>query len=151
MAQGLLEARLPDDLRDRVAVSSAGSFGMSGAPAAVHAVEIAADAGIDLRSHEARRYAPEMAAEADMVLALDEGNRDFVLGRSPAQSTKIFCLREAAGAGTDDEISIRDPFGGDTEDYRHCFEEIESEIENLMPRLRQWLESRAVPRRNDEA
>lgn len=140
MAQVLLEARLPEDLRDRVVVSSAGSFGMTGAPAAVHAVDVTAGAGIDLRSHEARRYAPEMAAEADLVLAMDEGNRDFVLGQSPDQSDRIFCLREAAATDAGDEISIRDPFGGDAEDYRRCFEEIEREIENLMPRLRQWLD-----------
>ncbi len=145
MAEALFRTRLPEDLRGRTAAASAGSAAVEGAPAAPHALEVAAAAGIDLSPHRARRYSPEMAAQADLVLALDAGNRAWVLAQSPQHSARIFCLREAASSGAGENISIRDPFGGDLEGYRTCFAEIEQEIERLMTRLRCWLEGDPLP------
>ena len=72
-SEALLQKALREaGLARHYSVRSAGVGALPGAPAARGMIEAARERGIDLTAHRARRLTPEMAREAEMVIALDE-------------------------------------------------------------------------------
>ncbi|HVS39609.1 MAG TPA: Sua5/YciO/YrdC/YwlC family protein [Gemmataceae bacterium] len=78
LAEGLLKTRLADRLGCTVAelpergfyILSAGLAAASGGPAAEEAVEVARSYGADLTGHSSRPLSPELAAQADYLVAM---------------------------------------------------------------------------------
>jgi protein-tyrosine phosphatase len=63
--------------RGRVRVDSAGFLG-PGRSAPGHAVEVAADRGIDLSGHRSRLVSPEMWAGAELVVVMEPGQQGIL-------------------------------------------------------------------------
>lgn len=121
---------------ERFSIESAGLAAWPGAPAAGHAVEVAAEEDIDLGSHRARQLTGEMVAAAALVITMTEEHREAVLALLPEAKGKVFTLIEL-GAGEEGEggLNIGDPFGGSLDDYRRSWREIQYHLKKIEGQL----------------
>jgi protein-tyrosine phosphatase len=97
IAEGLLRAAVRARLGDAApVVSSAGTAGWDGSGAMPESVEAAAERGIDISGHVARRLDGDLVASADLVLAMAEEHRSSVNRTTPEAAGKTFTLKELA-------------------------------------------------------
>jgi protein-tyrosine phosphatase len=114
-AERLFRARLADP--GDIAVSSAGTKGLSGYPIDGPSALALEELGIGTDGHSARRLDKEMLRSADLVLTAATEHRAAVLRTEPSMVSKTFTLREfgrlaaqsldAWPAFTEDELCIR--------------------------------------------
>jgi protein-tyrosine-phosphatase len=115
MAEALFEKVLDEaGLGANFSVRSAGVGAQPGTPAAPGALQAARERGLALDGHRARRLTPEMAREADILIAMDE-----------VVEEEIYIL---AGELPVVLWTIDDPYGGPEAGYRRAFSEIEAKV-----------------------
>jgi protein-tyrosine phosphatase len=95
----IAEALLRDGLRMRLGdrapqVSSAGTAGWAGSSAAPESIRAAAERGVDVSAHVARRLAPQQILEADLVLGMAREHRETVGRAVPDAAARTFTLKE---------------------------------------------------------
>ncbi len=142
MAEGILRTMLKQEGVSNVEVASAGTHDLQFAPASVFAVEAAKEKSVDISRHRSRRLTGEMIGQADLILVLSQEHLEHVGRVHPAAAGKVYLLKSfpfkegaSNGAGKPGVFSIKDPIGGDLEDYRSGFSEIEKEIKRILPEL----------------
>jgi protein-tyrosine phosphatase len=95
IAEGLMRRAVADRFgAGAPAVSSAGTIGLEGSPATPDAVQAAAERGVVIGEHIARRLTNAMIAEANLVIGLAAEHRDAVAARVPAAADRAFTLKE---------------------------------------------------------
>jgi protein-tyrosine phosphatase len=95
MAEGLLRKALVETLGDDApVVSSAGTAGWEGSAAMPEAVAAAAERGVDIAAHRARRLRPGMAETTDLVLCMAREHRDAIVRSTPSAAGRTFTLKE---------------------------------------------------------
>jgi protein-tyrosine phosphatase len=124
-----LAARLncqPAELPDRgFLVLSAGLAAMIGGGAADEAVETARELGADLTAHQSRPLTPELANQADCVLAMTHNHLFSLVNYFPEVADRCRLLSA-------DGLDIADPIGCDRKVYRQCAAEINQHLEKLV-------------------
>ena len=130
MAAGMLKAALPEELKTRIAVSSAGIQALQGHRAADHAVETMARRGIDIKGHRARQVTGEMIRTADLILTMEKAQlsqlrRLVMFGRPDTRMISEF----GPLTGNPD---IADPYGGTLEEYLSCAQALEPCTQGLV-------------------
>jgi protein-tyrosine phosphatase len=75
-------------------VASAGTAGWEGSGADPSSVAAAAELGIDISDHRARRVDPDEVLDATVVLAMAREHRDEVASALPEAAHKTFTLKE---------------------------------------------------------
>lgn len=123
MAAGLLQKALPEH-----SVSSAGIYAQDGMGASENAVAAAAEKGIDLSAHRARRITAELLKESDLILCMTTVHKAMLEQRG------VKCATLGEYAGTSEEV--QDPFGGNLERYRACIEQLEGLINIIAGKVR---------------
>jgi protein-tyrosine-phosphatase len=139
MAEGLCRGFLGHfRLQQEVEVASAGLNAMAGGPASREAVAIMREKGIDLSGHETACLTAEKVRWANLILTMEEHQRERLLEKYPEAAGKAFVLKEyvvapAAQAGPKpaDCYDVTDPFGQSTEVYRRCAMELASAVADL--------------------
>jgi protein-tyrosine-phosphatase len=116
-----------------VKVSSAGLNATPGTPAHPWAIAAARDFGISLDLHQATLLTRAMVDEADAILAMDFQNQVEFLSRFPDAADRFYLL--GAYSGTAGSIEIRDPFYGDLEETRRCYQRLQTCVRNLAASL----------------
>lgn len=109
-------------------VLSAGLAAMMGGAAATEAVEVAREYGADLSAHASQPLTPDLAAQADDLIAMTRSHRAALLALGGQR------VRLMSAAGED----VADPIGGDREVYRDCARQIRRHLEEL---LAEWFAS----------
>jgi protein-tyrosine-phosphatase len=137
MAEGLLQHRLPLEMRDRVEVGSAGTYGLQGHPASDNAVKAMALMGIKIAHHRARQLTRPMLEHADLVVAMEkphlkEIRRLSTRGMSDARLIGKFGL--PAG-----QQEIDDPYGSPLSVYKDCIQRLIPCVDGLIEWLGQHL------------
>jgi protein-tyrosine phosphatase len=95
MAEGFLRKSLVDVLGDAAPdVTSSGTAGWEGSEAMPEAVAAAAELGVDISAHRARRLLPEMAETADLVLCMAREHVDAIVRSTPGLAARTFTLKE---------------------------------------------------------
>jgi protein-tyrosine phosphatase len=95
MAEGFLRARLGRRFGpDAPEVSSAGTSGWDGSGAMPESVHAAAERGVDIAGHQARRLVVGMVDEADLVVTMAGEHRDAIDRHVPEASGRVFTLKE---------------------------------------------------------
>jgi protein-tyrosine phosphatase len=125
LAEGLFKRKLADRLGCAVdelpargfLVISAGLAAMMGGAAAPEAVEAATAYGADLSGHASRPLTPELAAQADYLVAMTRGHLMSLAAGFAGVGTRARLL---SPAGED----VADPIGGEQQVYRECAEQI---------------------------
>lgn len=129
MAEGLLRQHLPEHLKDKVSVTSAGTHGLHGNRAEPLAIRAAAVHGADIRDHRARALDMKMVKAVDLVLAMEafhikQINRLFLFRCKNARLLRSFLTPPA-------NSDIQDPYG---QDYP-AYEETAQSILDCLPGL----------------
>ncbi len=97
-------------------ISSAGVGALVGKPMDPTALAIAAEHGLDGSQHVARQLTAEMAAEADLIIVMENGHVGAAAEIAPAARGKIFLL----GKWLNDE-PIPDPYRQSQEAFEHVY------------------------------
>jgi protein-tyrosine phosphatase len=131
LAEALFKKRLADRLGCTVGelpgrgflVISAGLAAMMGGAAAAEAVEAAQAYGADLGGHVSRPLTPELAAQADYLVAMTRSHLLALATGFPGGARP----RLLSPAGED----VSDPIGCDRQVYRECAEQIWAHLDSL--------------------
>lgn len=136
MAEGYLKKLLGK--RDDIQVTSAGIEAFAGMAATSEAAKTAQKEGIDLAGHFAKRLTPELVNEYDLILVMEEFQKDAIIMKNPFAKDKVFLLKEF---GQDpqkpkgQDLNISDPIGKPLEVYERIFDEIKREIDRIIKLL----------------
>ncbi|MBI5434931.1 MAG: low molecular weight protein arginine phosphatase [Planctomycetes bacterium] len=138
MAEVLASAELARKLSVPVArvgefgfeLRSMGVFAHPGAAASREAVEVMADAGLDLSAHRSTPLDPEVVGELERVYALTQGHLEALRAAVAPSVAKRCTLLDPEGR------DIPDPIGGTREDYERCAAAIQSALE---VRVDEWV------------
>jgi protein-tyrosine phosphatase len=124
MAEGLLKASLPE-----VQISSAGLGALVGHGADPLALGLMADAGINIAAHRARSLTDQIAREADLILVMDEQQKQQIARQYPYTRGKVFRLAEAA------KQDIPDPYRQTPQVFQTVFAQIQSGVNEWTKRI----------------
>ncbi len=115
-----------------VEVASAGTAAWDGAPASEGAYLVTLENGLDVSAHRARQLTTDLVAAADLVLGMSAHHveRAEALGGKG----KSHLLGGYAGAAPAD-AQVEDPFGGDLDEYRRTFTQLETLLAPAVERL----------------
>jgi protein-tyrosine phosphatase len=86
-----LRARFGDDAPS---VASAGTSGWEGSSAEPGSVAAAAERGLEISAHRARRLRGDHLADATLVVTMAAGHRDDIVGLHPRVADRTFTLKE---------------------------------------------------------
>jgi low molecular weight protein-tyrosine phosphatase len=97
VAEGMLRLELSRRLgADAPDIPSAGTMGWEGSGAMPESIEAAAERGIDISGHVAKRVDAEMVVRADLVVCMASEHRDQLRREIPAATPRTFTLKELA-------------------------------------------------------
>lgn len=111
---------LPDALKNKVAISSAGTHALHGHQAEAEAIKAMNLSGIDISLHRARKINKEIILRANLILAMEKGHRRIIKNSFIFKRIKPRLLAEF-GDDTD-LIEIEDPYGQPLNVYLSCAE-----------------------------
>ena len=134
MAEGILRHRIKEMGRNDMVVSSMGIHGLTDFSAAEYAQMVCEENGIDISSHIARPIIGDELQESDLILCMEPVHTKFLRTFFPWHRDKIFLL----GAWPKERVrksAIKDPMGGDLEDFMRIFNIIQSHIDRILPLL----------------
>ncbi len=100
-------------------VESAGIAALEGHAADNDMSAVAAKAGLSLDGHVARQFTAEIAAEFDLILALEKGHIRVISEKAPAVSGKTMLLAQWM-----DEQEIADPYRQSPEFHQLVFDQL---------------------------
>jgi protein-tyrosine phosphatase len=143
MAEVFLKSVLPSSWGKRVEILSAGTLGIEKAPADEHAVKVMAEIGVDLSRHISQGIRKRIIEQANLILVMAEHHKVELIDFFPEYAFKIFLLKEYRQLEKPDDPDIKDPIGGDISDFRHCRNEIQSEILRILAPLSTEIEQNA--------
>ncbi len=124
MAEGLLRQALPG-----VQTSSAGLAAMLGHGADPNAVRVMADAGIDITAHRARMLTDAVARDADLILVMDDKQKQRVAKEYPYTRGRVFRLAESA------KRDIPDPYRQSPEMFDAVFALVQTGVDDWVKRI----------------
>jgi len=110
-------------------VGSAGVAALVGAHAAPPAVDLMAARGIDLSGHRARQISEELGLASDLILVMEQGQRQFIVERWPRLRGRVYRLGERHGE------EIADPYGLSPKVYEVCLRHVERCVQDWESRL----------------
>jgi protein-tyrosine-phosphatase len=115
-----------------IEVASAGTAAWDGAPASEGAYLVTLEHGLDVSAHRARQLTTDLVAGADLVLGMSSHHveRAEALGGKGKSH-----LLGAYAAGPAAAPQVEDPFGGDLDEYRRTFTQLESLLAAAVERL----------------
>ncbi|MBN2022987.1 MAG: threonylcarbamoyl-AMP synthase [Pirellulales bacterium] len=132
LARDILAQRLRcriDQLEDRgVMVRSAGVAATMGLGASPEAIDVMAEAGLDLKMHESHPVTETLVRHADVVYTMSASHRQAIVTQWPEAADRTHLLRA-------DGADVYDPIGGPRERYQHCANEIRAELSRLLDAL----------------
>jgi protein-tyrosine phosphatase len=86
--------------------------------------------------HFSKLLTEDIAAEADMILVMEQHHKDFIIENYPDTQKKVFLLKPfskgASHLNTPRMEEIRDPHNLSSYHYRLCFAEIYLAIEGML-------------------
>lgn len=122
---------------DKFQVYSAGIFTRDGLPASTEAIAVLREEGLDLSSHRALLINDKLVADADLVLTMTNGQRDYMLQKYRDKSACIYTLN---GFTENNSGEITDPYGFGPEAYRQCLTQLKLMVDMLFSKLLVHLE-----------
>ena len=133
MAEGIAR----DELRRRgwknVEVASAGLAAATGERATREAVVVARRAGVTLDRHRSRPLTPEVAADADLILAMGPSHLGMLARLGVGE--KAATLGDFAAGAEGEGPAVQDPYGSDEAVYRETFRELRALVSAALDRL----------------
>jgi protein-tyrosine-phosphatase len=132
IAEALAQRTLDERGVADITVASAGTGAWDGAPVSEGAYLVGLEREIDLSQHQATLLTREVVSAADLILTMARHHRARV--EELGGGDKVHLLGDYAGSGGE-ELEVRDPFGGDLQEYRHTFDQLERLLEPAITRI----------------
>jgi len=88
--------------------------------------------GVDLSRHRARLFEPSLVDNHTIVLALSQSHVDAITSIVP--NARVYLLSNYATRGALNE-SVRDPFGGELDEYRKTADSLETLLAGMLDRI----------------
>lgn len=143
MAEGLLKKKLYPKYKNRLKVISAGTLGINGNSATLHAIAAAREKGVDISNHVSRGLNEEMVANADIIFALADQHKEFLDRYFPKFRENVFLLKAFHIQGKKPKaLSIKDPIGEGLRTYRQVINQIDQELERILPYLEAMIDEK---------
>lgn len=137
MAAGLASHLLPERLRDRVQITSAGVSALQDHPAEPNAIAAMSEIGIDISSHRARQITRRLVGVVDLILTMEVMQREIVRDLLLPEKEKVRLLTDFCPHSR--EPDIKDPYGGPLVAYQVCRDTLLPCVKALIT----WLDSKA--------
>jgi protein-tyrosine phosphatase len=99
MAERLFQARV--DPSAPVAISSAGVGALIDHPMGANSAQVLKELGGDPVGHTGRRFQPQQAASADLILTAEIGHRSLIVQAEPLAFRRTFTFREFGRLGAE--------------------------------------------------
>lgn len=135
-AERMLRKALREKKRSDVDVSSAAVYDMNGASADSTAVQILKEMGFEADGHYSTFLTADIADEADMILVMEQSQKDYIFEKYPDTQEKVFLLRsfskDTSHLHIADTADIKDPYNQSSYHYRLRFSEIYMAVQDLV-------------------
>lgn len=122
MAEALARQAFEARGRREITVCSAGTSASDGAPASEGAYLVGLEKGLDLSTHSSTHLTREVVESADLILAMSPHH--IMRAEALGGQGKTHLIGAYVGR-TGDEAEVEDPFGGELEDYRRTFDQLQ--------------------------
>ena len=134
IAEGILRQRLAERGMDSIDVSSAGTFALTGRPAADLALKIAAERGVDISRHRSRHLTSQMLATVDIVIGME---RDHIVEANVVvrDTSNKYRLLSDFGPPHLRGKDIEDPYGAPIDYFASIYDEIEMHVNAFLDEL----------------
>ena len=137
LAMGLFLAKVEPEA-DLWKVASAGVQAMPGYPPALNTILVLRHRGIDLRWHRSTPISLEMVREFNLILTMDQPQKEALQAVFPDQAHKIYLLSEMTGQ----YLEIADPIGYPLVDFEATAQEIDAILSDGFLRISDLAEDR---------
>jgi protein-tyrosine phosphatase len=127
--ESLLKALLPNKTIDSAGVATEKSR-LVGKPADAMAVEIAAENGVNLNSHQARQLTSAVCREYDLILIMEAGHKEAVTRLAPEARSKTMLFGQWIG-----QQDIPDPYRQSREAFEHAYTLIDKAAQEWAKKL----------------
>jgi protein-tyrosine-phosphatase len=115
-----------------VEIASAGTGAWDGSGASEGALLVGLERGLDLNVHRSRLLTPELVAGSDLILAMGGSHLEQVEQLGGAGKAHLLTAYASNGGA---RRPVADPFGGELEQYRETFDDLEREIRLVFDRI----------------
>ncbi len=139
MCEGYFRQLCKEAGRDDIAVGSAGICAYDGAGSSEQSAAVMREYGIDLSGFSSSMLTADLLKDADLIVAMTSAHRMHVGTILPAALDKTRLLMDFSSRSRG--RNVNDPFGGDKEAYKACFEEMKEALDNLFLDLDKFLKS----------
>lgn len=145
MAEGLLKKKLYPQYKKKVGIFSAGTLGLTGSAATPNSITASREKGVDITQHSSQGVTTDLLAKADLIIAMAENHKDFLLSNFPEFQDKTFLLTEFGRKKVPQKYpSIADPIGENLTFYRKIINQIDLELERILSELRKKIDKKII-------
>ena len=143
MAEGLLKKKLYPIYKEKINIESAGTLGINGNPATLHAITAAKEKGVDISNHTSKGINESIVSKADIIFAMEDHHKEFLERYFPKYKKNVFLLKAFNLRGRKPKnLAIKDPIGEGLKTYRRVINEIDQELERILPRLKSLIDNK---------
>jgi len=122
--------------RRKLRILSAGVQARSGGSASQVVKHVARIHGFSLGSHRSDPFTPKLIKQADVILVMEQWQKDALIERFPEAKDKTYRMMEYLWHGEPDEIrDIPDPTGQNTADYEEFIDDAHAEVDRIFREL----------------
>lgn len=134
MAAALFRARLMmgDSTWRNWRVDSAGTWASAGKPAALEAQQVLLRRGLDISMHRSRVITAELLRRFQLILTMEQGQKEAILLDFPQFQGRVFMLSEMAGQ----TVNVADPVGGTYIEFERTADIIDGWLSSGMEQIR---------------
>ena len=133
-ARGLFTKLVRQEGHKGFHAESAGLLALPGNSATFLAQKVAAEYGVDLGGHQAKRLSQELVDRSELILVMEKSHKDELLADFSEATDKTFLIRRFARFGSR-KRGIADPYGLQYDAYRFCYLDIEDAVLGLVDYL----------------
>jgi glycine hydroxymethyltransferase len=130
IAEGLFRRMLGN--RKDIEVVSAGVHAVRGQPPSLYAVEVCAEAGVDISNLRSQPLSAALVDRATHIFAMTGAHLETIQTLFPHGAEKSFLLREFEEPGTTVWRDVPDPIGLGREVYEHCARIINNTLPSVL-------------------
>jgi protein-tyrosine-phosphatase len=137
VAQGILETLLRKRRLSAIESDSAGTHAMNTFSPVEEAVSLAGEHGVDITHIRSKACTAELVNEADLILVMGHMHFAVIVNAVPSAREKTFLLKSFGRSENDAdfETEIADPIGGEPEEYLLCYDQLEGEVNRILPSI----------------
>lgn len=122
--------------RKKVQILSGGVHARGNCPASQVVKHVAKISGFSLRDHLSSKMSKKLVKKADLILVMEQYQKDEILKRFPKSKDKVFRMMEYRWAGDPAAITdIPDPTGQNLADYEEFMDVAHAEVERIFREL----------------